>query len=272
MRGLRTQAIRSLALGAAIMIAAGIAAHIAAAEPPGAGPPIAADSASVQAVPDRPEGTLHRIGTWIEESGALVYLLAPLFMVLVAILPILAEIPAMVNGMVFGATIGSAITWSGAMVGAWISFELSRRWGRPLGERLFKPHVLDRADGLALSAGWPALIVLRLLPTVAFTAVNWAAGFTLIRRSTFLWTTAVGILPGAVLLTASGSGLATLYRRFPGLAVILGMVTLTVLALTIHTYRARLRSDQGSSHSRGQEARSPRQLLREEKGVNPFVD
>ncbi len=241
--------IKSLALGVAMMIAPGVAGHTAAAEAPGAGVLIAADSSPVQAVSDPPEGTLERIGAWIEESGALVYLLAPLFMVVVAILPIPAEIPAMVNGMVFGGTIGSAITWSGAMVGAWISFELARRWGRPLGERLVKPHVLDRADRLALAADWPALLVLRLLPTVAFTAVNWAAGLTLVRRSTFLWTTAVGILPGAVVLTVSGSGLATLYRRFPTLAVILGIAALTVLALTINGYRSRLRGDQGRSHS-----------------------
>lgn len=242
---------KSLALGVVMIIAAGIAAHAAAAEAHRPGPLIATDAAPAQPVPDRREGILERIGAWIEGSGVLMYLLAPLFMVVVAILPIPAEIPAMVNGMVFGAMIGTTITWFGAMVGASISFELSRRWGRPLGERFVKPHVLDRADDLALSAGWPGLLVVRLLPTVAFTAINWAAGFTPIRRSTFLWTTALGILPGAVVLTASGSGLATLYRRFPALAVILGLAALTVLALTINAYRSRLRSDRGSPNSLG---------------------
>jgi uncharacterized membrane protein YdjX (TVP38/TMEM64 family) len=241
--------MKSLAVGVAIMIAAGVAAHTAAAEAPDASELTASDSAPVQAVPDPPQGTLGRIGAWIEESGALVYLLAPLFMVVVAILPIPAEIPAVVNGMVFGPVIGTAITWSGAVVGASISFELSRRWGRSFGERLVKPDVLARVDRLALSAGWPALIMVRLLPTVAFTAINWAAGFTLIRRSTFLWTTAVGILPGAIVLTVSGSGLATLYRRFPALAVILGIVALTVLALTMSAYRSPFRGDQASSRS-----------------------
>ena len=61
----------------------------------------------------------------IEESGAWVYVLAPLFMVAVAIVPIPAEIPAMLNGMVFGARVGALITWSGAIVGAVVSFELS---------------------------------------------------------------------------------------------------------------------------------------------------
>ncbi len=241
--------IKSLAVAVAIMIAAGVAAHTAAAEAPAAGSLITADSAPVQAVPDPPQGTLQSIGTWIEESGVLVYLLAPLFMVVVAILPIPAEIPAMVNGMVFGPVIGTAITWSGAVVGASIRFERSLRWGRPLGERLVKPDVLARADRLALSAGWPALIMVRLLPTVAFTAINWAAGFTPVRRSTFLWTTAVGILPGAIILTVSGSGLVALYGRFPAIAVILGIAALTVIALTINAYRSPLRADKGSSPS-----------------------
>ena len=60
---------------------------------------------------------LEDLGSWIESSGDLVYLAAPLFTVVVAILPIPAEIPAMVNGMAFGPWWGSLVTWFFALVG-----------------------------------------------------------------------------------------------------------------------------------------------------------
>ncbi len=151
----------------------------------------------------------------IENSGNWVYVLAPLFMIVVAVLPIPAEIPAMVNGMVFGAVAGTSVTWGGAVVGALISFELAKRYGRPLAMRLLRPGRLEQVDAAALSASWPGLLAVRLIPTIAFTLVNWAAGLTAIPRWRFAWTTALGIAPGAVVFTVTGSGLGALYRRAP---------------------------------------------------------
>lgn len=176
---------------------------------------------------------------FIEQSGGWMYLLAPLFMVAVAILPFPAEIPAMLNGMIFGSALGMAITWSGAVVGAVASFELARRYGRPLSQRWLSADALARADHVVLSAGWPALLTARLIPTIAFTLLNWAAGLTPIRRWTFLWTTAVGIVPGVLIFTLSGSGLAAFYRRHPTATVIVAALALLVLALATHRYRQR---------------------------------
>lgn len=180
---------------------------------------------------------LDSVVQFIENSGALVYVLAPLFMVVVAILPIPAEIPAMLNGMVFGPVLGSLVTWSGAVVGATLSFELARRYGRPLGERILKAEALAKADRVVLSAGWPGMLMLRLIPTVAFTLVNWAAGFTPIRRWTFIWTTAVGIVPGCLVFSVSGSGLGALYRQRPALVVSVAAIVILVILWTILRYR-----------------------------------
>lgn len=176
---------------------------------------------------------------FIEQSGAWMYILAPLFMVVVAILPFPAEVPAVLNGMIFGAAVGMLITWSGALVGAAVSFELARRYGRPLGARLLSRDALARTDRLALSAGWPALLAARLIPTVAFTLINWAAGLTPIRRWTFLWTTAVGIVPGVIVFTLSGSGLATFYRQNPTATVAIAALMLFAMAYAAYRYRQR---------------------------------
>jgi uncharacterized membrane protein YdjX (TVP38/TMEM64 family) len=179
---------------------------------------------------DREEAFVDRFGQWS-------LVLAPLLMIVVAILPVPAEFPAMLNGMIFGPLIGTTITWLGAIVGAWISFELARRFGRPLTERFVKSTILERTDRAVDSAGWPGLLTLRLIPAVAFTALNWGAGLTTVPRWTFLWTTTLGILPGAIVFTVSGTGVAALFRANPLAAVGLGLVVFVVGWWTVVRYR-----------------------------------
>ena len=197
-----------------------------------------AEEAVTAASQTHPEG-YERTESFMQRFGSWSYVLAPLLMVVVAILPIPAELPAMLNGMMFGPIVGTTITWLGALVGAMVSFELARRFGRPLSERIVKRSLLERADRLVDSAGWPGLITLRLIPAVAFTAINWGAGFTSVNRWTFVWTTAAGILPGAIVFTASGTGLAVLLRMHP--VAVWGMVVMGFLVVwwTVARYRRR---------------------------------
>ncbi len=150
---------------------------------------------------------------WLTGMGGWALLAAPIVMAGVAVLPIPAEAPAMLNGALFGPVTGTLITWTGALAGAWISFEIARALGRPVASRIVPVRALDRTDALVDQAGWSGLLVLRLLPVVAFTAINWGAGLTSVSRWRFLWTTALGIVPGAILFTASGSAMASLIER-----------------------------------------------------------
>ena len=161
---------------------------------------------------------------WLAEIGVWAYVIAPVLMAAVSILPIPAEAPAMANGMLFGPVVGTLITWVGAMSGAWISYEIARRWGRALAGRFVSPTVAARLEGVAERAGWWGLLVLRLVPVIAFTGINWGSGLCNVPRWRFVWTTAVGIVPGVILFTTTGVGLGALWRRSPALtaAVIAG--------------------------------------------------
>jgi uncharacterized membrane protein YdjX (TVP38/TMEM64 family) len=101
------------------------------------------------------------IQAWIEATGAWAYVIALAVMAIVAILPIPAEAPAIMNGMLFGPVVGTAISWMGAMVGAWISFELARSVGRPVAHRFVSASALAKADEIAQGAGWWGLLVAR---------------------------------------------------------------------------------------------------------------
>ena len=182
------------------------------------------------------DGVFSGIDLWLSGLGVWAYVVAPSVMALVAILPIPAEAPAMANGALFGPVVGTTLTWVGAMAGAWISYELARAYGRPLARRIVHPRALRRIDRVVESTGWPGLLALRLMPVVAFTALNWGAGLCRLPRWRFLWTTAVGIVPGAILFTSSGVGLGALYRSSPPLAA---TVTIAAVALLVVWARRR---------------------------------
>ena len=175
--------------------------------------PGAQESGSVGQIEDS-ELAANPMYAWLRDNRAAAYWVAPLLMVVVAILPIPAEIPAAMNGMLFGTVLGVLMTWTGAVIGAQISYELSRCFGQKLARRFVKAESLQSLGGLKLAEA-PVLLTLRLMPMVAFTVVNWASGFLQVRRSTFLWTTAIGILPGVIAFTAAGSFLASLYKMQP---------------------------------------------------------
>jgi uncharacterized membrane protein YdjX (TVP38/TMEM64 family) len=181
------------------------------------------------------EQLFYDIGAWMEAIGWWAYLIAPIVMAGVAILPIPAEAPAMINGALFGPVAGTVVTWVGAMAGAMASFEIARALGRPAAERVLTPSALDRADRMVLRAGWGGLLLARFMPLIAFTALNWGAGLTQIRRWRFFWTTAIGIVPGAIVFTASGWGFTALLARLPWVA--LGVAGLLVVWLVFRTRR-----------------------------------
>jgi len=176
------------------------------------------------------------IQLWLAAMGAWAYVVAPLVMATVSVLPVPAEAPAMANGMLFGAAVGTVVTWSGAMLGAWISYEIARGWGRSLALRLVRQEAVERLDRVAEHAGWWGLLALRLVPVVAFTALNWGAGLCAVPRWRFVWTTALGIVPGVVLFTTSGVGLSALWRRSPPLA---GAIVLALLVFAFIWERRR---------------------------------
>ena len=54
-----------------------------------------------------------------------------MLMVLHSFVPFPAELVAIANGMLFGPVWGTLITWTGAMLGAYLAFGLARWLGRP---------------------------------------------------------------------------------------------------------------------------------------------
>jgi uncharacterized membrane protein YdjX (TVP38/TMEM64 family) len=126
-----------------------------------------------------------------------------LLMVLHSFLPIPAEIIAVANGLCFGPLGGVAVTWSGAMLGAVAAFAIARFLGRPAVCRLVPAQRRRPLEQWAAGAG--TLLMLRLVPVISFNLVNYAAGLAGTRWWTFLWTTAIGILPLTIVTAVLGA-------------------------------------------------------------------
>jgi uncharacterized membrane protein YdjX (TVP38/TMEM64 family) len=125
-------------------------------------------------------------------------------------LPFPAEIIACANGIVYGAFWGAVITWVGAMLGASSAFALVRWLGRPFVERMVPLRDWERMSLWSRERGGAMLLAARLMPLIAFNLINYVAALTGISWWTFLWATALGILPLTVLLSILGDRMLTM--------------------------------------------------------------
>ncbi len=125
-------------------------------------------------------------------------------MVLHSFVPFPAEFLALANGMLFGAFWGTVITWTGAMLGAYLAFGLSRVLGRPFVELMVSGDHLSRLDGWTRRQGGGMLFLSRFLPVISFNLINYAAGLTNVSWFTFTWATGLGILPLTTLMVVMG--------------------------------------------------------------------
>lgn len=107
-------------------------------------------------------------------------------------------------GLVFGFWLALALVYLGALLGAAIAFGLGRWLGRDAVERYTGARVA-RLDELVRRRGLAAVIGVRLIPVIPFTAINYGAGLTAVRRRDYALGTALGIIPGTVAYVALGA-------------------------------------------------------------------
>lgn len=129
---------------------------------------------------------------------------------LVTLLPLPKNVLAGLAGVLFGLALGVVVVVVAALVGAAAAFALSRVLGREVVERITGGRVA-RVDALLHRRGMLAVIVVRLVPVLPFTVINYAAGLTSVRTRDYAFGTALGILPGTVSFVALGA-----YGTSPG--------------------------------------------------------
>ncbi|MGH1368097.1 MAG: TVP38/TMEM64 family protein [Maritimibacter sp.] len=161
-----------------------------------------------------------------------------------------ATVATLTGGFLFGLLPGVIFNWMGAVLGATLIF-LAARMG--LGDRLAAR--LDDSAGMVqrMKQGldnhqWSFLFLMRLVPAVPFFVANVVPAFLSVPLSRFVITTALGIIPGALVFTSVGAGLGDVFAAgsAPDLAVILepfvllpllGLCALALLPVVIKVLR-----------------------------------
>ncbi|HWI74467.1 MAG TPA: VTT domain-containing protein [Baekduia sp.] len=124
-----------------------------------------------------------------------------------AVVPFPAEITNLVCGFAYGIPGGMAICITGWFCSALLTYAIGRIAGRPLVTRLAGDERMLAAENLMERGGWPALLILRLLPIVPFSGVGYVAGATRVPVVRFAWTSAVGAIPLIAIAVILGSRL-----------------------------------------------------------------
>ncbi|MBP7603012.1 MAG: TVP38/TMEM64 family protein [Spirochaetes bacterium] len=120
-----------------------------------------------------------------------------------------AAVLTLAGGFAFGAGAGTLLVNVGATAGAALVFLAARYllggWvQKRYGERLAAFNAEIERNGARY------LLTLRLIPLFPFFLINLMAGLTTVRFTTFVWTTAAGIIPGSFVYAYAGSRLSVI--------------------------------------------------------------
>ena len=140
---------------------------------------------------------VHQAGVW----GPVVFFAG---YVALSLVPSPKALLTVAGGVLFGFWAGAALALLAALVGAVLSFALGRALGREAVDRLTRGR-LARVDELLSTHGLASVLVVRLIPVVPYTAINYAAGLTGVRLRHYALGSALGMVPGSLAYAALGA-------------------------------------------------------------------
>lgn len=134
--------------------------------------------------------------------------LAPIiYIIMFAVVPLTLfpdSILAIGGGLIFGLSKGYVYTVIGALIGATISFYISRKLGRDFVKKITKEK-LDNIEDMIDSNGFFIILMLRLIPLFPFDIISYGAGLTSVKYKDFIIATFIGTIPGILVFTNIGA-------------------------------------------------------------------
>jgi len=143
------------------------------------------------------------------------------------VLPFPRTVFTLAAGLLFGPVLGIAIAVVASAASAVLALLLVRAAGWQL-DRLVQHRAIDTVDERLRQRGWRAILSLRLIPVLPFSAINYAAGASAVRLAPYTWATLAGLLPGTAAVVILGDALA----GHPSPALFLASVCTGALGLT----------------------------------------
>ena len=168
--------------------------------------------------------------------------------VVATVVPVPRTAFTLAAGLLFGPGLGVAIAVVASTASAVFALLLVRAAGWQL-NRLVRHRSIDTVDERLRERGWLAILSLRLIPAVPFSAINYAAGASGVRVLPYSLATLAGLLPGTAAVVILGDALA---GHPSPLLFLVSLCTaalgVTGLIIEIRRYRRHHRTARGASH------------------------
>ncbi|OBK19181.1 TVP38/TMEM64 family protein [Mycobacterium asiaticum] len=154
-----------------------------------------------------PLPTAMEMRDWARSVGPWFPLVFWLVHVVVTVPPFPRTAFTLAAGLLFGPLFGIAIAVTASTASAVLATLLVRATGWRL-NRLVHNRAVGRLDDRLRERGWLAILSLRFIPVVPFSAINYAAGASAVRVQPYMWATMAGLLPGTAAVVILGNAFA----------------------------------------------------------------
>lgn len=121
-----------------------------------------------------------------------------------SLLPVPKNVVTVLAGGLFGFLPGALLAWLGALIGAVAAFGIARSLGREGVDALLRGRV-RQVDARLHDRGFVAVLSVRLVPVLPFTAINYGGGVTGVTLRDYVLGTALGMVPGTLAYAAIGA-------------------------------------------------------------------
>lgn len=162
-------------------------------------------------------------------------ILAPIaYLALQVAQTVFAPIPGNVVGLLGGAIFGwwgIPLIVLGSACGYWIVFVASRKFGRPLVEKVVGPQTMQKLDFILNKNAEPILFLIFLIPGLPDDVVAYVAGLTKIPIKKLMAMSVLGRFPSVVVTNYLGMGIAG--SADTRVAIALAVITVIVLAIIL---------------------------------------
>jgi uncharacterized membrane protein YdjX (TVP38/TMEM64 family) len=154
----------------------------------------------------------------------------------VIISPIPGEVLNMLGGYLYGTFAGVVYSTAGTMIGSYVAFMLSRKFGRPFVEKFVDNETMKRFDYVLRHRGAFLAFLLFLIPGFPKDYLCYILGLGHLSIAGFLIIASVGRLLGIVLGTLGGAFIR--HEQYHRLFILTGLGLLMVLLVML--FRGRL--------------------------------
>jgi uncharacterized membrane protein YdjX (TVP38/TMEM64 family) len=120
-----------------------------------------------------------------------------------------AAVITLLGGFLFGTILGTIYVDIAAVLGSVLPFWISRSFAGDWIQRRWS-HYLKGFNKEISRRGYIYLMLVRMIPLMPYIVTNFLMGLTRIKTWTFIWTTALGSLPGIIVFCYLGRQLLTM--------------------------------------------------------------